>query len=427
MKDRIVQYPNRYKLTPVSGDIYDITPEPGIVTEPGTDLNKANLLKDDTAALYGLGANAVPDDVFAELACSYNKIGDIKTTVRTDLGDDWLLCNGDYILRKDYPELFDLLPLKLEGTWVRNQIANEDSNIYDVEYGDGYYVAVGSNGLLMYKKDFPYGEWVENYQGTETFYCVKYFDGVWLAGGDTNNTLFYKVGTPEGPWGTVNIPSFSYIRGIEWANGYLVLACDDGQIFYKEGSSPIGEWTRSLITIGYPSKHLRGVKYGNGIWIANTEYGYIYIKTGTPAGKWTEKYLGSDSYRNTCINHCDNYWFSTGYYNDNGYIAVTTDDNVFGNWNKYTVTGTKILYGATRIDGKFVVCCKDTSDMGKLLIKDSLPLDSWQEIPLSSVPYSIIRVDNFIVLGGYTGAIFFKTKTVPEISIQDAYAYIKAK
>lgn len=41
MKDRIVQYPNRYKLTQVSGNIYDLTPEPGIVTEPGTPLNKA--------------------------------------------------------------------------------------------------------------------------------------------------------------------------------------------------------------------------------------------------------------------------------------------------------------------------------------------------------------------------------------------------
>lgn len=34
----------------------------------GTDLNKASLLKDDTAALFGLGANAVPDDVLKKCA-----------------------------------------------------------------------------------------------------------------------------------------------------------------------------------------------------------------------------------------------------------------------------------------------------------------------------------------------------------------------
>jgi len=34
----------------------------------GTDLSKANLLKDTTAALYGLGVEAVPDDVLAKIS-----------------------------------------------------------------------------------------------------------------------------------------------------------------------------------------------------------------------------------------------------------------------------------------------------------------------------------------------------------------------
>ena len=57
MKDRVVQHANRYKLTPVSGDIYDLTPEPGIVTEQGTSLNKASLLTDAVAALLGLSGD----------------------------------------------------------------------------------------------------------------------------------------------------------------------------------------------------------------------------------------------------------------------------------------------------------------------------------------------------------------------------------
>ena len=73
MKDRVVQYPNRYKLTPVSGDVYDLTPEPGIVTEPGTDLNKANLLSDATstaiqAAIEMLTAPGTPSDALAAIA-----------------------------------------------------------------------------------------------------------------------------------------------------------------------------------------------------------------------------------------------------------------------------------------------------------------------------------------------------------------------
>lgn len=39
---------------------------------PGTPLNKATFLKDNTAAIYGLGTDAVPDDVFAWLG-KYNQ------------------------------------------------------------------------------------------------------------------------------------------------------------------------------------------------------------------------------------------------------------------------------------------------------------------------------------------------------------------
>lgn len=45
--------------------------------QKGTDLNKASLLKDATAALFGLGTGAVPDDVLAQIgpkiATAYNK------------------------------------------------------------------------------------------------------------------------------------------------------------------------------------------------------------------------------------------------------------------------------------------------------------------------------------------------------------------
>lgn len=66
MKDRVPVYPGRVKLTPVSGqeNTYDMVraDEP---TQEGTPLNKATFLKDTTAALYGLGTGAVPDDVFS--------------------------------------------------------------------------------------------------------------------------------------------------------------------------------------------------------------------------------------------------------------------------------------------------------------------------------------------------------------------------
>lgn len=73
MQDRVSLYPGRVKMTPVSGqtDVYDMVraDEP---TQEGTALNKKNLLRDATAALFGLGADAVPDDVFGAINSKYD-------------------------------------------------------------------------------------------------------------------------------------------------------------------------------------------------------------------------------------------------------------------------------------------------------------------------------------------------------------------
>lgn len=78
MKDRDVQYANRYKLSPVSGtsDTYDFEAVPGTVTEAGTDINKANLLPDFVVA--ALGITAITDPQVADALYS------LKEAISTD-------------------------------------------------------------------------------------------------------------------------------------------------------------------------------------------------------------------------------------------------------------------------------------------------------------------------------------------------------
>lgn len=73
MLDRISLYPGRVTLTPVSGqaNTYDME-RADSPTQEGTPLNKASLLKDTTAALYGLTASAVPDEVLGWIG-KYNE------------------------------------------------------------------------------------------------------------------------------------------------------------------------------------------------------------------------------------------------------------------------------------------------------------------------------------------------------------------
>lgn len=73
MQDRVPLYPGRVTMTPVEGqaNTYDMV-RADQPTQAGTPLSKANLLKDTTAAQFGLGAGAVPDDVLSWLG-KYNE------------------------------------------------------------------------------------------------------------------------------------------------------------------------------------------------------------------------------------------------------------------------------------------------------------------------------------------------------------------
>lgn len=68
MYDRVSRNPGRVLITPEdgSGAFYATLALADNPTVVGTPLNAANLLSQATAALYGLGAAAVPDDVLAQ-------------------------------------------------------------------------------------------------------------------------------------------------------------------------------------------------------------------------------------------------------------------------------------------------------------------------------------------------------------------------
>lgn len=69
MQDRIPVNPGRVLITPEDGSaaFYATMVRSDNPTQEGTPLNKATLLKDATAAMYGLGGDAVPDDVLERI------------------------------------------------------------------------------------------------------------------------------------------------------------------------------------------------------------------------------------------------------------------------------------------------------------------------------------------------------------------------
>lgn len=110
MKDRNVQFPNRFEIVPVPGttNIFDVTPAPGAVYEEGTFWNKQNVLKDATAALYGKTAAAVPDEIFAAIKTLISNVDrkiKISSGSYTSTGND-----GQIITTGFRPKIFISMP-----------------------------------------------------------------------------------------------------------------------------------------------------------------------------------------------------------------------------------------------------------------------------------------------------------------------------
>ena len=69
------------------------------------------LLDSDARVTTGLASGSTLDDALQSVVKDGGafQIGDTLTTVRTNLGDKWLLCNGQQITQTDYPVLVGLL------------------------------------------------------------------------------------------------------------------------------------------------------------------------------------------------------------------------------------------------------------------------------------------------------------------------------
>lgn len=122
MKDRLSKYPGRVKLTPVDGqaNTFDMVRADEPENE-GTPINKNTFLTDETAEEMGLdpASDPTPNDALKKITRKkYEpKVGDVRETMRDDLGENWVLCNGDTVPEGEYPELREVLPYNTE--WKR--------------------------------------------------------------------------------------------------------------------------------------------------------------------------------------------------------------------------------------------------------------------------------------------------------------------
>lgn len=445
MQDRIPTYPGRVKLTPVSGqaDTYDMTmaDQP---TQAGTPPTKANLLTDATAARLGLTSDPTVNDALNAL--NY-QIGDTLTTVRTDLGDNWLLCNGDAVDAAQYPEL----AAKLGGAFM-------PSVSMPFSATDGTYYVTARYGKLYYSTD-PSAAYTE-LSTTYSVYggCVCYSNGTWYCFSSQYSSRFLEYTTNLfGTWTVVNLTSSmtsnhtifklvafnNEIYGAAYYNNYVYVykLSTSGSATIVTQFSVIGETAKlgffgaldGKLVFAYPNRAL-----------TSTNTGTLFIYYSADGTTWNNQTTTSDYY---------GWVFPDG---DGNLCCLTTKGKlcVFQGVTSTTPTATKQLvelsssdyfdelagvyvpnYGYIMIAGKWGVLDNIhafyLSDLNADSVEILINYDPYVYLSstMSLPPISAANQNSVIVYGMYNSntQTLALSKSLPTISPNGAYTYIKAK
>lgn len=467
MTDRSVQFPNRYQFVPVAGttDTFDLVPVPGVVSAEGDDLSKANLLKDATAeALKLLPANnPKPDDAFLAISAALPKVGSILQTVDTNPGDEYVLCNGAlYDVDNDYPALAAVSTFGSKYEKL-NRSFSSLSNIRDLVYTGTYYVFMGAESgtnYLYYTTNLS-AAWT---RGTAipsgTIWYLSYVNGylvVLYYNSSTNTPFIAYMTTPNGTFSTkeiINSNEAELLNGkIVWTGSYYVIPMTTSSnpyaiIFYCTTLN--GTWTQK--TIHSTACNAYAFDYINNTLVmtvmnnsGNAAYLY-YIASANPSGTWTQVSLGTYIGLYGVI-HDGTRWIIAATTTTN-YPVVLYSTSIGSGWQAYQLSSAYSVVARGIIYYKNQYCMITTLTSNNTLVafwSDQVGSD-YTPIVMSDV---YINVSHFKLVSDTTieaGGVFAfvhvtdtssglsvtygryaegHLKTLPTISLTEAYAFIK--
>ena len=235
------------------------------------------------------------------------EVGDILTTLRTDLGPEWHLCNGEVVSRSAYSKLSDVFQPdmaygSIEQILDEVEDTGEDSLGYKIRYLNGYYFTfydTDKRNVLRYSTSI-HGPWSEVEVNSSTLFYLQdiaYYNGKYIvvAGRQTSSSsssYYIEVAHSEslsGPWSVVRLEnnSFSspfvnikgYGRSIVAGDNAIIVATmidDRGRQLYIYRSTDGLSWTKYESITGAYSRnyicHLYDLSYENGYFIASLGY-----------------------------------------------------------------------------------------------------------------------------------------------------------
>ena len=376
MKDRIPLYPGRVKLVPVAGEenTYDLV-RADRPTQDGTPLNKSSLLKDTTAALYGLDENALPDDVLAML-----------------------------------PE-----SLKVESVPIQTSYALKDWNKVDFKesfsgyahcaFINGKFVIVSTNAdtagtwsaITGYSSDGTNWETSQQYKNYSLSFNrysqILYANGVMFMICSTVSYYYIASSVDDGKTWTFTKGSMSAGSNIDRfatdgtnvlgvptnkdSNGSYAFVCNVSE----NGTVDVGGfYSGKYVQFDTDAFYPQDIAYGNGLWVIivkATNYAINTYYYSSDRTTWTKGTFPSTDnwYR---VAYCNGRFIAI---NDDGTVLCYSEDAV--NWVKTSVpfntTVNEIYYDGERF---IVTNQKNGSDYGNggIFVSAGSDFDSWEYI-----------------------------------------------
>ena len=278
-------------------------------------------------------------------------------------------------------------------TWI-SQSSGTYFSLYGVTYGNGIFVALGGNGEIFTSADGQ--TWRSQSSGTSNnLRGVTYGNGIFVAVGENRTILTSADGQTWRSRSSGSSTNTNYLSGVTYGNGMFVvtgwyffwdhvhnwtaqagqiLTSIDGQTWRSESSSEITFSSISRVTygngtfvgVGTPngiiltsadgqtwtshssgtSEWLRGVTYGNGIFVAVSGNGKIL--TSVDGKTWTSQFSGT-YYSLNEVTYGNGIFVAVG---GGGTIITSSDGQTWT--SRFSGTSTYILGGVTYGNGTFV-------------------------------------------------------------------------
>lgn len=401
------------------------------------------LLDSDARVTTGLASGSTLDDALQSVVKDTGafQVGDTLTTARTNLGDKWLLCNGQQITQTDYPALVGLL-----GNKPFNWISKGTSTTANINYIVNKTTATGDLFLAKSDTRVDTSDTYKCYYSTDllswqslktsdypfTIWCVN---GTWFIsfGYSSMNNIYYYSGEDMNFNNFVSLNGISFAAGVAYWNGKYYINGNDKSLDRDNSSMFIYTDLSQTPTIlhlnisprGQLSVLPDGLAFCFGGGPTQSQYGIVVVDAQNSVSTYSVT-LTDYHARATSIQYFNGYYYITTYENTSPSVTHTLfrSTTLNGSYSKVMYNGTEEVTATNiTITDNYLI-----TDTGYYIDKENNVYK--QANPIKATVPILVSNDKYYTMVNTTAyqSNIAASANLPTVSTASGlYTYIKAK